>query len=1490
MDDSFLTPANIKKLVGAIKKAKSGFLSIKRTGEILFANNSIQKKIETNSNGLIGKNIYSMLDALSKIEFDDFLARITQTGNADFCSVFLNVNVKTTFSVAIEGIQVDDDEFFLWLTNISEASSFVSGILDKQFRYKSIIENLNEGVIFVDISENILFANNAADNILESGFEKLLNKNLNDFLDKEQQTILSKETEKRVQGIHSVYNLTVNLKNRAKKVLSISGTPLYDVRGEYIGSLGVFSDITRQKILEEETKSRLNLEQIISEISKDFVHVQSNKINELIDLSLKKIGEFSSVDRSYIFIFDENDNFMSNTHEWCDIEIEPQKNNLQTLPIEIFGWWLKKLKSNEIIHIPDVDELPEDATAEREILQAQDIKSVLVLPLLSNNKLIGFIGFDSVKNYKTWTENNILLLSFLSEILGNAFQRLRFEDELSKLNKTLEQKVAEKTRENDNLNELHKNIVQQIELFVITTDKNGYIKTLNPYAQILLGISGDDLQQELAFTDIVEAVTIDNPGLEFDTGNNCWTNINDFYSDFQKRSIFPKNEYWLISKNGKRYEVILTISVLENSEDLPFGFVAIGMNISERREAERKLGISMLENKAIVEAVPDLLFKLSRQGEFMSFKNNENLQPLLPPHEFLGKKLSEVLPSEIATSAKETLEKSFNTRKVAQHEYQLMLNDEMHYYENRIIAISEKEAFSFVREITDRKTAETELRNTTQNLSELIKNLNSGVLFENEKRKITLVNQTFCCLFEINSTPDELNGTDCIEALEVSKHLMTNPEDFIARINQIILEGKSVVGDELVLKNGKIYTRDYLPIKTGTKLIGHLWQYKDITERKRKEEYALIQRNLGFGLAATSTIEQALNLVLEAITRIEQVDTAGLYLFDPENEQLNLSVSIGATEKFINAVSTLVKSHPFYSVVMGGAAVYLPVEKIPNNEIFISEQIKNAGIIPFRHDSRIIGSMNIASKNAEPFSADVKMALEIISALLGDALERIRIEKELRQSEENFNLMFNTIDDFLFILNTDGEIIKTNPVVESRLGYSVNELIGVSVQKLHPPEMRDEAASVISEMVAGNLEVCRIPLYTKNGENIPVETKVIHGEWNKKKALYGISRDITERIKTEETLRKSEFRWKFALEGMGDGVWDWNISNNEVYFSDQWKTMLGYNKFEISNNFQEWKDRVHPDDIEQCLFDIQQHIDGKTDIYVNEHRLKCKNGEYKWILDRGKVMEYSAGQKPERMIGTHTDITQRKNFEVQLQKAMEQERELNILKSRFVSTASHEFRTLLASILMLSDIILTYQESMEPSNVFEKVESIKTQTIQLTNIVNNVLNLSKLKEGKVNFNPKVNNIISIINEIIADFNSTLKSDKILSFSSSFQNLTMNIDKQMIFQSVNNLISNALKYSGENPKILIELAENENEIMLSISDNGIGIPLEDHKFIFTPFFRAGNVKTIQGNGLGLSIVKEFIHLHGGEITFESVIQQGASFTLHFPKQLIVNFKN
>ena len=184
-----------------------------------------------------------------------------------------------------------------------------------------------------------------------------------------------------------------------------------------------------------------------------------------------------------------------------------------------------------------------------------------------------------------------------------------------------------------------------------------------------------------------------------------------------------------------------------------------------------------------------------------------------------------------------------------------------------------------------------------------------------------------------------------------------------------------------------------------------------------------------------------------------------------------------------------------------------------------------------------MGSVNVASSSVEQFKYSALLSLEMISAQIGGTLARIEMENELKLSQRNFQQMFDTIDDFKFILDKDGQIIKTNPIVEQRLGYTTEELIGMSVLQVHPPTRRDEAANIVGEMLAGRLYVCPVPFCKKNGELIPVETKVVLGKWDGKDALYGMSRDISERLKAEETLRESEARWHFALEGSGDGVW-----------------------------------------------------------------------------------------------------------------------------------------------------------------------------------------------------------------------------------------------------------------------------------------------------------------------------------------------------------------
>ncbi len=141
------------------------------------------------------------------------------------------------------------------------------------------------------------------------------------------------------------------------------------------------------------------------------------------------------------------------------------------------------------------------------------------------------------------------------------------------------------------------------------------------------------------------------------------------------------------------------------------------------------------------------------------------------------------------------------------------------------------------------------------------------------------------------------------------------------------------------------------------------------------------------------------------------------------------------------------------------------------------------------------------------------------------------------------------------------------------------------------------------------------------------------------------SEDITARKSAETRLTESERRWRFAIDGSELGLWDWNVPAGTVFFSSRWKSMLGFSDDEVSNQLSEWESRVHPDDKPAVMADVDRHFRGETEFYANEHRVRCKDGSYKWIMDRGKVVEYTPDGKPLRMIGTHTDLTALKERE-----------------------------------------------------------------------------------------------------------------------------------------------------------------------------------------------------------------------------------------------------
>jgi PAS domain S-box-containing protein len=179
--------------------------------------------------------------------------------------------------------------------------------------------------------------------------------------------------------------------------------------------------------VEKDLKYRERLEKIITTISTNFISLSLDKIDNGINQALKKIGNFVGADRSYVFLFSKDGIRMDNTHEWCNKEITPQIDNLKNLSVNLFPWWMEKLRRFEIIHIPRVLELSLEASAEKEILQSQDIQSLIVVPMIYNKYLVGYLGFDSVREERIWPEDIILLLKIVGEILVNALERKQAE-------------------------------------------------------------------------------------------------------------------------------------------------------------------------------------------------------------------------------------------------------------------------------------------------------------------------------------------------------------------------------------------------------------------------------------------------------------------------------------------------------------------------------------------------------------------------------------------------------------------------------------------------------------------------------------------------------------------------------------------------------------------------------------------------------------------------------------------------------------------------------------------------------------------------------------------------------------------------------------------------------------------------------------------------------------------------------------------------------
>ncbi|MFV8361632.1 PAS domain-containing protein [Flavobacterium sp. LS1P3] len=378
-------------------------------------------------------------------------------------------------------------------------------------------------------------------------------------------------------------------------------------------------------------------------------------------------------------------------------------------------------------------------------------------------------------------------------------------------------------------------------------------------------------------------------------------------------------------------------------------------------------------------------------------------------------------------------------------------------------------------------------------------------------------------------------------------------------------------------------------------------------------------------------------------------------------------------------------------------------------------------------------------------------------------------------------------------------------------------------------------------------------------------------------AFYGRISDVTDLKEQEIKLKISEERFKFALEASTAGVWDWDLTTNKVFYSSQSMKILEQESLDIFDNPERWDEIVHPDDLEKYYSEIHDHFDNKTPFYENYHRVLTSSGKYKWILDRGKVIERNEDGKPLRVIGTHTDISSQKEKELELVRTMELYSQQNSRLLNFSHIVSHNLNTQSGNIKSLLDII-DADEDLESNK--EMLAHLRTVSNDLNETIANLtqlvliqsnsnipiksldLNLYLNKTLDLIKNLKNYNQVTIINEIpegvFVDFNPAYLESVLLNFT-----------------------TNAIKYSNPNKPVEIKyfFALENGKKTLSISDNGLGIDLK--KFGDSLF---GMYKTFhkheEARGLGLHITKNQIESMKGTVSVDSKVGVGTTFKIVF----------
>lgn len=483
---------------------------------------------------------------------------------------------------------------------------------------------------------------------------------------------------------------------------------------------------------------------------------------------------------------------------------------------------------------------------------------------------------------------------------------------------------------------------------------------------------------------------------------------------------------------------------------------------------------------------------------------------------------------------------------------------------------------------------------------------------------------------------------------------------------------------------------------------------------------------------------------------------------------------------------------------------------------------------------------------------------------------------------------FNKLQDKILIIDYSGKILFCNNILLNQLQYKLENLDNV-YDLIINPKIRFDTIDINY-----NKEYI-VNILAKNGSSIPFRLDLSYTTFNNSDNILILLTDIAPKHLLSENLEETfkfrtntEKELSFLLKTATDITSIMSIDGSFIKINDGWYNVLGYTLSDLA--FKNWYDVIHENDLDMIKSLINNSIVSES---ISEActRVIDKNNNIKWIH-----WSFSYIEKENIIITTGRDITEEKKLEIE-KKLIEEALQVESIKNEFFANISHEFKTplniILASLQIIRQNLTNNNIIISDSFNFDKyISSIKQNSYRLLRLANNLIDITKIDTGHYEIHKKNCNIISIIEDITLSVAQYVNDKNIeLLFDTSIEELIICCDPDKIERIMLNLLSNAIKYTNSNGCINVNIDITDTDVIISVKDTGIGISKENQSIIFERFMQVDDTLTrkCEGSGIGLSLVKSLVEMHGGKIAVYSVENVGSEFTFTLPKTVIPNSK-